>query len=158
MQSLSDFWPSLFTRTGSRVMDHTGVPGTEGVLEVYWLPQLEGTVKIIQPNMPIIQMGRLRPAGVKLLDLVNQLQRKMWVPSPDSHPRALPTAYAHSFNYFLDPTGHCSQPADNGPGWSHRAEPKSTPGSQVPHQEVVPAGACRWLPAAKDQSWGRAAG
>ena len=46
MEMLSDFWASLFTRTGNRVMDRAGVSGTEGVLQMYyWLPQLQGTIK-----------------------------------------------------------------------------------------------------------------
>lgn len=40
IQSLSNFGASRFTGTGSRVTDHTGLPGMEGFLLLF--PQLKG--------------------------------------------------------------------------------------------------------------------
>lgn len=44
IQSLSNFRASLFTGTRSKVMDPTGLPRTEGFLEMPWFRQLKGNL------------------------------------------------------------------------------------------------------------------
>lgn len=77
MEMLSDFWASLFTRTGNRVMDRAGVSGTKGVLQMYWLPQLQGTIKKNNSaQYTHYSDGKAEVYRSKSLDPVNQLERQ----------------------------------------------------------------------------------
>ena len=150
MQMLSDFWDSLFTRTGNRVIHHAGLSGTEGVLQMYWLPQLQGS----SAQYTHYSDGKAEVCRSKSLDPVHQLERQTWVPSPDSHPRALPAAHTHSFNNFLDPIVHRSQPAGatgQGPRTSGKALSRAPPRAQLPTKKQFlrePVGGS-WRPATR---------